>query len=93
MFGQVVSVRPGQPPDAVNLKQEKHTEPLITRAVHCKRCGLPVTLTYQATLVVQSQDWACPYDPCWMLQHLELAGELVDVAKGHRPVTHHTRKM
>jgi hypothetical protein len=59
-------------------------EPATLR-VQCVRCAEPVTLTYVVGLVLQKQDWACPHSGCWMLQSTELAGDLLDVAKGHRP--------
>ena len=46
----------------------------VTLSVHCRRCGRPVTLAYVAGVVLHRHDWACPYDGCWMLQHVDVPG-------------------
>jgi hypothetical protein len=38
-------------------------------------------LTYAARLVVEGRDWTCPHTGCWMLQSLDLAGDILNVAK------------
>jgi len=69
-----------------NLSQGPHAEvDRRTLPVLCRKCGKAVTIVYTPHSQSQIVGWTCPHrSTCGSLNHLELAGHLVDVQSGLR---------